>query len=1473
MPIFFEGGSPFVSPRPIFKIPLFFFFFFLQPMERMALSVLFFFVCLFVSFVFLSRVSFFTSLQPPSNRTPATVGSAPSSGVTSFTEGSDDNSEPKKRAMPAGSWHRVRSPSIASFDDDQHHGRSPVSVDLRRTVTSTRGSASSSSPSVPLARVAGAGEGHQRAPSDSSAKDFGGFIEDEASAAAASPDASEESSTAPVVDAPQIFVWGCLQTDMHVNPVPLSISAIGSEANVRFVAAGADHFLVCSDAGLCYSWGRGGAGALGLGDMEDRSAPTFVEALNQHHVTHISAARNHSAAVTDRGVLFHWGTLGNVPGVEPSVFPQRKSEFKGILPDMVALGEGFVICLMRDGTCLSWGENSEGQLGCNSPVNWSVPPCTVYFDEKIIAVYAGRDIGCALSIKGTPYMWGASLFRGGKPARSPQRIPVKFKVEQMAVGSRHVILLSHEGRVYAMGDNSRSQLGLPNPDENRTAPTLVALEEDASSSGAGATVGSGGVGPGGASGGRASTLAVGSVPSASAVSSAGLNSPSASSKTGSKGLLSTFRVGKTSKSGAAEPTGPFIAAKFVDAGLFHTTVLTTNGRVFEWGQMVMQGEGKELRSPVKAAPSPIASLDGVSIEILSSGAATVLAVVGLKNSKDMKFLSFNPPIVKCASLEKLVEWLVRENRVPTDTFDYTFFLTLHTFTTPVAVLEQLEVQLSNVKGNSQAENRIIGIVYKWMRKRPKDFFAGGVGQVVDRLLSVSGDLRGALSKEIAKVNALKEKGVVPVVDAGPPPPSSLDLLSYDPITVAEQLTLIDSTFLAALDAREFLQNAWSKSDKDVRAPNILRFIGNFNRMSYYVTTHILLGASLEDRSQRLQFWGQVMKHCSALNNLSMSLIIVASIRSVPMNRLLKRELIEMKPATEAVLVDLEELMKNNRALYRRRVEAILANGEPGIPNLAFHLSDLTFLEDGNPSMTDGLINMQKRHLIGRAIAALEKLQARSYKMKRDVNLRAFLMSCEPFQEAALDHLSEKIISEAGTTPVSVVTPANDAARAAGANAADTPAFLESEAQKVGDARVQIWKDWYLRFCEKGADFLNPWRMSLAWELTLKGLLRHPPSKREADLFVELMSMMLTTSAPYLGPVVGVLGDIGRGSPNEALINKVVETLSCLKWSFLDASDAFAAATPSTDPVVQIRAQLNLLKQRTLSAKHWVIGPLPRHLVECAEAVKGGIEEHRGESRSKLALSEVDLEQLDAGKEQIEFHRSLVLELDQKLEVMTKREAELRRELEDLVKVIAETERSYREAAKTLQGEQSALGQRQRVAETGVADSRKAIEAWSAASVSWNAYLSGPHQSLVAAGEQSRVNARAWFPARFEEVLKVFTSLEGELRARMDAIQQSESKDAQAAAKNSLQQLKVEIVAFDQATRVFLNSVPGPILGSLVSLVDELTLQRDGVMKLLRGPDNGGEESRDGRSGSGGSGGSVRDPVMSRDPEELMRKYF
>ena len=85
------------------------------------------------------------------------------------------------------------------------------------------------------------------------------------------------------------------------------------------VACGDYHTLAVTELGKVYSWGCGAMGQLGLGDDRDRSVPQVVTGLDfgvDDVVAGIDAGPTVSAAITDQGRLFMWGSgeagqLGN----------------------------------------------------------------------------------------------------------------------------------------------------------------------------------------------------------------------------------------------------------------------------------------------------------------------------------------------------------------------------------------------------------------------------------------------------------------------------------------------------------------------------------------------------------------------------------------------------------------------------------------------------------------------------------------------------------------------------------------------------------------------------------------------------------------------------------------------------------------------------------------------------------------------------------------------------------------------------------------------------------------------------------------------------------------------------------------------------------------------------------------------------------------------------------------------------------
>lgn len=63
------------------------------------------------------------------------------------------------------------------------------------------------------------------------------------------------------------------------------------------ISCGAFHTVVLTSRNEVFSWGKGANGRLGHGDVEDRKAPTLVEALKDRHVKSISCGSNFTASI------------------------------------------------------------------------------------------------------------------------------------------------------------------------------------------------------------------------------------------------------------------------------------------------------------------------------------------------------------------------------------------------------------------------------------------------------------------------------------------------------------------------------------------------------------------------------------------------------------------------------------------------------------------------------------------------------------------------------------------------------------------------------------------------------------------------------------------------------------------------------------------------------------------------------------------------------------------------------------------------------------------------------------------------------------------------------------------------------------------------------------------------------------------------------------------------------------------------
>jgi alpha-tubulin suppressor-like RCC1 family protein len=234
-------------------------------------------------------------------------------------------------------------------------------------------------------------------------------------------------------------------------------------------------------------------------EVTDAAGQVDQEEVEVYFGHRISVGNSQAAFLRSDG-LYTWGRnelgqLGNGSlqgsgyGEDPetSQLPARyKLDRQRIVS--VVTRQTFMIALDELGQVLTWGSNSDGQLGYASEQDCGSrgdSPCrrepTVVPDVSgVVAVQAGFKHSMALLEDGSVLTWGSNAdgqlgyTTEETGSAQPAPVPGVTDVVQLAAGANCSYALTADGRVYAWGENNKGQLGLGASDgEAHTAPALI----------------------------------------------------------------------------------------------------------------------------------------------------------------------------------------------------------------------------------------------------------------------------------------------------------------------------------------------------------------------------------------------------------------------------------------------------------------------------------------------------------------------------------------------------------------------------------------------------------------------------------------------------------------------------------------------------------------------------------------------------------------------------------------------------------------------------------------------------------------------------------------------------------------------------------------------------------------------------------------------------------------------------------------
>ena len=225
--------------------------------------------------------------------------------------------------------------------------------------------------------------------------------------------------------------------------------------------------VLALSGGDVYAWGYNLDGQVGDGTLVNRDTPAVVLAasatLGASPVVGIAVGGNHSAAVTQSGTLYAWGSNSNGQagqGLSNTFLPNSPSPANiGSGFTKVACGGQHSLAIAQDGSLWAWGGNASGQLGDGTFINRTSPRL---IDNSRIYTFisCGVSHSAAIDRDNNLFVWGANGYgQVGNGGISNVNIPALIGTfSQISCGFFHTVALTPAGEIFGWGRNHKKQL-------------------------------------------------------------------------------------------------------------------------------------------------------------------------------------------------------------------------------------------------------------------------------------------------------------------------------------------------------------------------------------------------------------------------------------------------------------------------------------------------------------------------------------------------------------------------------------------------------------------------------------------------------------------------------------------------------------------------------------------------------------------------------------------------------------------------------------------------------------------------------------------------------------------------------------------------------------------------------------------------------------------------------------------------------